>query len=188
MFELLEKLAVEGWWAWAIFLFVVTIAYLSRHRVGLAALVRYWEPWKEEQEIKDYLAEGEEVQLVEGPVLITDRRVVVRKRARGISFAQGALKDLCNVDYNETWLVPSILFGILYIILGGLAFAFSGEVVAMAILGGLIALAGLAVLLAPIIMRPASLILTFSSGKPIIITGRLSVEKLGNLTKVLLTY
>jgi hypothetical protein len=183
MVELLQKLAVEGWWAWAMMLFVVTIAYLARHRVGLAALVRRWEPWSEGEDISKFLAQGEKVHYVDGPVLVTDRHVLVRKRAHGFAFAQGSLNELSHVEYSETWLLPSVVFGFLYVILGGLAFAFSGDITAMAVLGALIALAGVVILLVPVLMRPAALILTFGGGKPIIISGKWEKERLEKLVR-----
>ena len=67
MEELLRKLAVEGWWAWVILIVVVTVAYLARHRSGLAALVRSWEPWDSEDALKPYLADGEALRHLQGP-------------------------------------------------------------------------------------------------------------------------
>ena len=185
MFELLQKLAMEGWWVWASVFFVVTIAFLARHRVGLAALVKRWEPWQSGEEIKKYLAEGEKIRHLDGPVLITDHRILLRKRARGFAYAEGAVGHLCSVEYNETWLLPSTLFGIAYVILGGVAFILSGKVLGLAILGALIALAGLVLLIASLVMKPASLILTFGSGKPIILSGRWQRERLEKLLREL---
>ena len=185
MDELLRKLATEGWWIWALVLLVVTIAYLARHRVGLAALVKGWEPWEGAEELRSLLADGEEVAHIDGPVAVTSKRVLVRKRALGHSFAQGDLASVSNIEYSETWLPPVVVFGVLYVVLGGLAALLSGGVAAMIILGLLIAAAGLAILLPPLLTRPAVLTITFTSGRPIIVTGRWEHSQLIELARII---
>ena len=188
MDELLRKLAIEGWWVWALALVVVTIAYLARHRVGLAALVKGWEPWEGAgagaDELKPLLADGEEVAHVDGPVAETSRRVLVRKRARGFAFAQGDLASVVNIEYGETWLPPVLFFGALYVVLGALAVLLRGGAAARIVLGVLIAAAGLAILLPPLLTRPAVLTITFASGRPIIVTGRWEQSRLLELARV----
>ena len=185
MDELLRKLATEGWWIWALVLLVVTIAYLARHRVGLAALVKGWEPWSGAEELRPLLADGEEVAHVDGPVAVTSKRVLVRKRALGHAFAQGDLASVVNIEYGETWLPPVVFFGALYVVLGALAALLSGGVAAMIILGLLIAAAGLAILLPPLLARPAVLTITFTSGRPIIVTGRWERSRLLELARII---
>ena len=185
MDELLRKLAIEGWWIWALVLLVVTIAYLARHRVGLAALVKGWEPWEGAEELRPLLADGEEVAHVDGPVAVTSERVLVRKRARGFAFAQGDLASVVNIEYGETWLPPVVFFGALYVVLGALAALLSGGVAAMIILGLLIAAAGLAILLPPLLARPAVLTITFTSGRPIVVTGRWERSRLLELARII---
>ena len=91
MDELMRNMVVRGWWAWVILLAVVTIAYLARHRSGLAALARAWEAWESEDALKPYLADGEEVRMIEGPIAVTDRRLIVHESRSGLVYAEGML-------------------------------------------------------------------------------------------------
>jgi hypothetical protein len=179
MDELLRKLAVEGWWAWVILLAVVTIVYLGRHRAGLASLLQAWEPWSGAEAVRPYLAEGEDVRLLEGPLAVTDRRVLVRKRGGGPAFAAGALDQVSNVEYGESHSLLPVLFGIFYIALGVVAMVLAGNAPSMMLVGALIVLVGLAVALVPLRFRGrAALIIAFSSGRPIILSGRIDEERL----------
>lgn len=183
MDELLRKIAIEGWWVWAILLVVITIAYLARRRVGLAAFLRRWEPWDSASELEPLLSPAEELKHLDGPLAVTNKRILVRAKSRGYALSQGNLQYICNVDYSETWPFPGIVFGAVYTVLGGLAAAFSGGVLPLVILGAVIMLAGLAIMLSPLIMKPGALTITFTSGRPIIISGRWEESRLQSLIK-----
>ena len=185
MDELLRKLAVEGWWLWALLLVVVSMVYLSRHRTGLGAVARAWQPWENQEELKSYLGPDEQVVAVEGALAVTDRRVLVRKTGSGTAFAQAALGCLVNVEYSETWTLPAYVAGAFYIAAGLAATVFSGGAHALAVLGLVIAAAGAALALAAAFLKPATLTLTFSSGRPLIIGGRIDEGRLKELVAAL---
>ncbi|HUX08471.1 MAG TPA: hypothetical protein VMX35_14310 [Acidobacteriota bacterium] len=183
MDELLRKLAVEGWWAWVILLAVVTIAYLARHRSGLAALARVWEMWESEEALRPFLADGEEVRMVEGPIAITNKRMIVRDRRRGFAYAEGALGSVCNLEYGETHSLWPVVFGILYIALGVFAMASASGVLGMLIVGALIVVIGIVISLIPLTGKRAALVVTFSSGRPIVITGKIEEARLQEISR-----
>lgn len=185
MEELLRKLAMEGWWLWALVLFVVTMAYLARHRVGFGALARRWDHWRDAAELEPLLSDGEKIELLAGPVALTDRRVLVRSSRHGYAIAQGARREVCNVDYGETWMPPVAAFGIVYLLLALIALLLSGGAWQLILLGAAALPAGVVLILAPFRLRSAVLMITFSSGRPILVTTRMGREQVESLLSFL---
>jgi hypothetical protein len=184
MDELLRKLAVEGWWAWVILLAVVTIVYIGRHRTGLASLLQPWETWGSPEALKPYLIEGETVRLLEGPLAVTDKRVLVHKTGIGSAFAAGTLDSLCNIEYGQPNSLIPLISGIVYLVLGAAAIILSGGLLSMILVGALIVLVGLAVSFIPLRSRGSVvLVIAFHSGRPIVLTSKLSDERLQSLSR-----
>ena len=185
MDELLRKLATEGWWAWVILLAVVTIVWLGRHRTGYGALLRAWEPWGSEEVLHPYLAEGERIVLLDGPIAVTSQRMMLRRGGAGFAYAEGSLAQLSNVEYAHSSPLIPLLFGAVYFVLGALATFFGGGVTAMLALGAFITAAGAAIIVVSLLRKPAYLMVSFSSGRPLIVGGARSEDNLAALAKAL---
>ena len=184
MDELLRKLATEGWWAWVILLAVVTIVWLGRHRAGYGALVRAWEPWGSEEHLRPYLADGEQVVLLDGPIAVTSKRMMLRRGGAGFAYAEGSLAQLSNIEYAHSSPLVALICGAIFVVLGLMAF-FSGGVMSMLILGACIAGAGAAIIVVSLLRKPAHLMVSFASGRPLIVGGERSEDQLAALAKAL---